>query len=141
MIACHALSLGLDDDNMISTALLHDVCEDCGVAVDELPINDTTKEAVALLTKSKEMDKEKYYQQISKNPIATMIKLLDRCNNVSGMPTALSKEKLVEYIKETEEFIYPLLQHAKSEYPMYSNQIFLIKYHKTSVIETVKRQY
>ncbi len=141
LIACHALSLGLDDDNMISTALLHDVCEDCGVSVDELPVNDTTKEAVTLLTKSDEVDKEQYYQQISKNPIATMIKLLDRCNNVSGMAAAFSKEKLVEYIKETEEFVYPLLQHAKSEYPMYSNQIFLIKYHMTSVIETVKRQY
>ncbi|MBQ2803014.1 MAG: helix-turn-helix domain-containing protein [Lachnospiraceae bacterium] len=26
LIACHALALGLDDDNLISTALLHDVC-------------------------------------------------------------------------------------------------------------------
>ena len=141
LIACHALSLGLDDDNMISTALLHDVCEDCGVSVDELPVNDTTKAAVALLTKSDEVDKEQYYLQISQNPIATMIKLLDRCNNVSGMAAAFSKVKLVEYIKETENYVYPLLQKAKNEYPMYSNQIFLIKYHMTSVIEAIKRQY
>lgn len=141
LIACHALSLGLDDDNMISTAVLHDVCEDCGVTVDELPVNSATKEAVALLTKSDEVDNEQYYQQIAKNPIATMIKLLDRCNNVSGMAAAFSKEKLVDYIKETENYVYPLLQNAKTGYPMYSNQIFLIKYHMTSVIETIKRQY
>lgn len=141
LIACHALSLGLDDDNMISTALLHDVCEDCGVTIDELPVNDATKEAVALLTKSDEVDKEQYYQQISQNSIATMIKLLDRCNNVSGMAAAFSKEKLVQYIKETESYVYPLLQKAKNEYPMYSNQIFLVKYHMTSVIEAIKRQY
>lgn len=141
LIACHALSLGLDDDNIISTALLHDVCEDCNVVVDELPVNDLTKEAVALLTKSDEVDKEQYYQQISQNSIATMIKLLDRCNNVSGMAAAFSKEKLVEYIKETESYVYPLIQKAKNEYPMYSNQIFLIKYHTTSVIEAIKRQY
>ena len=141
LIACHALSLGLEDDNMISTALLHDVCEDCGVAVEELPVNDITKEAVSLLTKSEETDKEQYYQQIANNPIATMIKLLDRCNNVSGMAAAFSKEKLVQYIKETEKYVYPLLQKAKNEYPMYSNQIFLIKYHMTSVIEAIKRQY
>ena len=141
MIACHALALGLDDDNIVSAALLHDVCEDCGVTVDELPVNELTKEAVSLLTKVDSIDKEQYYQRISQNPIATMIKLLDRCNNVSGMAAGFSKEKLVEYIKETESVVYPLLQKAKSEYPMYSNQIFLIKYHMTSVIEAIKRQY
>lgn len=140
LIACHALSLGLEDDNLISTALLHDVCEDCGVAVEELPVNDTTKEAVGLLTKSVEIDKEQYYHQISKNPIATLVKLLDRCNNVSGMSAAFSKKKLVEYIKETENYVYPLIQNAKMEYPMYSNQLFLVKYHMVSVIEAIKRQ-
>ena len=35
LIACHALALGLDDDNLISAALLHDVCEDCGVSVSQ----------------------------------------------------------------------------------------------------------
>lgn len=140
LIACHALALGLDDDNIVSAALLHDVCEDCGVKVDELPVNDLTKEAVALLTKSDDKDEEQYYQQISQNSIATMVKLLDRCNNVSGMVAGFSKKKLVEYIRETENLIYPLLQKAKSEYPMYSNQIFLIKYHTTSVIEAIKHQ-
>lgn len=141
LIACHALALGLDDDNLISAALLHDVCEDCGVTVDELPVNDATKEAVELLTKGTlaETDEE-YYYRISLNPIATMVKLLDRCNNISSMATSFSKEKLVEYIKETEKFVYPLLQKAKKKYPIYSNQIFLIKYHTTSVIEAIKHQ-
>ena len=106
-----------------------------------MPVNELTKEAVSLLTKVDSIDKEQYYQRISRNPIATMIKLLDRCNNVSGMAAGFSKEKLVEYIKETESVVYPLLRKAKSEYPMYSNQIFLIKYHMTSVIEAIKRQY
>ena len=140
LIACHALALELDDDNIISTALLHDVCEDCGVAVDELPVNKETKEAVSLLTKgeNKEADEEQYYNRISKNPIATMVKLLDRCNNISGMAAGFSKEKMAEYIKETEKLVYPLMKKARSEFPMYSNQIFLIKYHTISVIETIK---
>lgn len=140
LIACHALALGLNDDNIVSAALLHDVCEDCGVAVDELPVNEETKEAVLLLTKDKETDEEQYYEKISKNPIATMVKLLDRCNNISGMSAGFSKAKMVEYIKETEKLVYPLLQKAKSEFPMYSNQIFLIKYHTISVIEAIKHQ-
>ena len=97
--------------------------------------------AMALLTKKRDVNKEEYYQKISQNPIATIVKLLDRCNNVSGMATGFSKEKIVEYIKETEKDVYPLLQRAKNEYPIYSNQIFLIKYHMTSVIEAIKRQY
>lgn len=144
LIACHGLSLGLDDDNLISTALLHDVCEDCGVSVEELPVNEETKTAVALLTKGTspeaktEEGKNRYYTAISENKNATIVKLLDRCNNVSGMATAFDRKKLIEYIKETEQWFYPLLQKAKTEYPMYSNQLFLIKYHMTSVVEAIK---
>ncbi|MBQ2803015.1 MAG: hypothetical protein IJF07_03865 [Lachnospiraceae bacterium] len=101
--------------------------------------------AVALLTKDTtdsktEAAKKKYYGAISQNEIATMVKLLDRCNNVSGMVTGFNRNKLAEYIKETEKWFYPLLQQAKTDYPMYSNQIFLLKYHLLSVIEAIKHQ-
>ena len=109
LISCHALALGLDDDNIISTALLHDVCEDCGVSCDELPVNEETRTAVSLLTKTDD-DEENYFTQISQNAIATIVKLLDRCNNISSMAVGFSKEKMIEYIKETEKWFYPLLQ-------------------------------
>lgn len=139
LISCHALALGLDDDNLISTALLHDVCEDCGVACGELPVNQETQTAVSLLTRTDDNEAQ-YYERISQNAIATMVKLLDRCNNISSMAAGFSKEKMVEYIKETEKWYYPLLHKAKYKYPMYSNQIFLIKYHMTSVIEVFKHR-
>lgn len=139
LISCHALALGLDDDNLISTALLHDVCEDCGVVCGELPVNQETQTAVSLLTRTDDHEAQ-YYERISQNAIATMVKLLDRCNNISSMAAGFSKEKMVEYIKETEKWFYPLLHKAKYEFPMYSNQIFLIKYHMTSVIEVFKHQ-
>lgn len=141
LIACHALALGMDDDDMISTALLHDVCEDCGIAAGELPVGDTVKEAVALLTKDGISGEAQYFERIAGNKIATMVKLLDRCSNVSGMAGAFSKEKMAEYIRETEDFIYPLLEKAKREYPEYSDQIFLIRYHMMSVVEAIKHQY
>lgn len=140
LMACHAVSLGLEDDDLISAVLLHDVCEDCGVHVEDLPVNDVVKEAVRLVTKDKSKDTYDYYQEISENAIATMVKLLDRCNNVSGMSAAFSKEKLVKYINETEEYVYPLLQTAKTRYSEYSNQVFLIKYHMTSVVTSLKYQ-
>lgn len=139
-MACHALSLGLEDDNLISAVLLHDVCEDCGVSVEDLPVNDVVKEAVKLVTKDDSKDTYDYYQDISENAIATMVKLLDRCNNVSGMSAAFSKEKMVKYINETEKYVYPLLQTVKTRYSEYSNQVFLIKYHMTSVVTSLKYQ-
>ena len=51
LICCHAINMGLDDDYIIATALLHDVCEDCGYTIDELPVNESVRTAVGLLTK------------------------------------------------------------------------------------------
>ncbi len=144
LITCHALSLGMWEDNLLSAALLHDVSEDCGVPVEELPVNDETKEAVALLTKDFEALKRsadalgEYYSMISENKIASIVKLLDRCNNVSGMAAAFNEHKIAGYIKETEKYIYPLMDKTSDNYPEYANKIFLIKYHMTSVVEAIK---
>ena len=143
LLACHALALGLEDDDLLSACLLHDVCEDCGVQIDELPVNDQTREAVRLLTKPEEFGKtdpeyRTYYEGIAGNRIALIVKLLDRCNNVSSMATSFTDEHMAEYIKETQEYIDPLLEKARNEYPQYSNQLFLIRYHMSSVLEALR---
>ena len=143
-MVCHLLALGIDDDNLISAALLHDVCEDTDVNVQELPVNDVTKEVVKLLTKKctqepmNEKELEKYYEEISKNEIALMVKIVDRCSNVSGMVTAFSDEKLVKYINETERWFYPMIRKATTDFPWYYDQLFLVKYHISSVLAAIK---
>ena len=143
LLACHALALGFDEDDLLSAALLHDVCEDCGVLLENLPVNDNTREAVRLLTKDKESVKQEeglalYYRNLSENRIASIVKLLDRCNNISSMSTSFTEKRMAQYITETERYIYPLMDKTANEYPEHSNQIFLIKYHMTSVIETIR---
>lgn len=141
LVACQALALGLDDDDMVSAALLHDVCEDCGVTPEELPVNQRTQEAVALLTKvhsGEKQDKAAYFAAIAENEIAVMVKLLDRCCNVSGMAAGFTRAKMMEYIEETEQWFYPLIQSAKVRFPQYSNALFLLKYHISGVVETIK---
>lgn len=140
LVACHALALGFADDNLISAALLHDVCEDCGVKPDELPVNEKTREAVILLTKTKEISYEKYYRDIMGNETATILKLLDRCNNISSMAAAFSREKMITYINFTEKWFAPLLAHGREAYPEYGAQFFLIEYHMNSVMESLKHQ-
>lgn len=49
-MACNALAMGIEKDTIIATILLHDVCEDCNVTIDELPVNDYVKENVDILT-------------------------------------------------------------------------------------------
>ena len=143
LLTCHALALGLIDDDLLSACLLHDVCEDCGVEISELPVNDATREAVRLLTKPENFGKtdpeyRTYYEGIAGNRIALIVKLLDRCNNISSMATSFTDEHMAEYIKETQEYIHPLMKRARDEYPEYSNQLFLIRYHMNSVLETVR---
>lgn len=143
-VSCHAISLGFDDDNLISTALLHDVCEDCGISVDNLPVNDDTREAVRALTKSslvKEGSHEaiEYYNRIKENKIAIIVKILDRCNNISSMATAFSNKKMKNYLHRTKKYVYPLFDRAEKMYPNCLDRFFIIKYHITSVITTVEK--
>ena len=143
LLTCHALALGLEDEKLLSACLLHDVCEDCGVMPGELPFNDAVKEAVRLVTKpadyrGTEEDKIAYYDRIADNPTAMMVKILDRCNNVSSMATSFKDKRMAEYILETQTYIHPLMEKLRSEYPEYYNAVFLIKYHMNSVMEALK---
>lgn len=146
LVSCHALALGLDEDALVAAALLHDVCEDCGVLPEELPVSEETRETVRLLTKDDSPagktteGKEKYFEGIAGNRLAIMIKLLDRCQNVSGMALSFTPKRMARYIRETEEWIYPLFEKAKKSWPEYASQVFLLKYQIVSIVQSLKKQ-
>lgn len=145
MMACHALAMGIVDDDVLAAILLHDVCEDCGVAPEELPVGDVVQKAVALLTKtdhpemSKQESNDLYYAALRENRVAAIVKVLDRCNNISTMAIGFTKDKIVQYIAETETYAIPLLDHVKDTWPEYYNAAFLLKYHMKSILESLKR--
>lgn len=145
MMACHAFALGIDSDELIATILLHDVVEDCDITADVLDVSEEIRNAVSLLSyekkegKSKEESNAIYYDSIKTNRIASIVKLLDRCNNVSTMATGFKPSKMVEYIEETENYVLPLLEDVKHEYDEYYDATFLLKYQLLSVMETLKR--
>ena len=141
VMACHAHALGIRDDAVLATALLHDVCEDCGIASDDLPFSDDVRRAVALLTKpaSKEdYSPEAYYGAIAENGTAAIVKALDRCSNVSTMMASFPVCKVVSYMEETERNVIPLLDVIKKRYPEYYDAAFAIKYQIYSTIESIK---
>ena len=144
MMACHAQSMGIDEDAVLAVILLHDVCEDCGVSPDALPFSEEVRTAVDLLTKqkpdniSKEEYTAQYYQGIGSNRLASLVKIIDRCNNVSTMALSFSDEKLSAYIDETEKYVLPLMSQMKRLYPDDNNVIFLVKYQILSDLESLK---
>lgn len=143
MMACNAVSMGIKDDTVVATILLHDVCEDCGVAVAELPVNDTVRHAVDLMTfrimegETKEIAKNRYYNMLLQSREAAMTKLIDRCHNVSSMAGTFSVEKLKSYIEETRHYVLPLLRKVKTQYPEDSDILFVLKYHIVSVVDSI----
>lgn len=144
LMTCQAHALGIRDDALLAALLLHDVVEDTGVTAGELPFGEEIQNIVGLVSfsvpegKSKKQAKDEYYERIRQNGKACVVKIIDRCNNVSTMAGSFSKEKLVEYIKETEEYILPLTDVLKEKYPEYSDVAFLVKYQILSILETIK---
>ena len=88
--------MNIIDDEIIAGCLLHDVIEDCKVKVEEIPVSNSIKELVRVLTRdnnenfnNKEIESV-YYQIIAANPKAILIKCMDRCNNLTTMSWVLS---------------------------------------------------
>lgn len=143
-LACHALAMGIEEDEIIAACLLHDVVEDCGRTLDELPVDEGTKEIVRLLTRSectgedRAAAKAAYYGAIAKNPKAALVKCLDRCNNMTTMSWGFGKEKIISYIKDTEEY-YPELLEAAGREPSYADAAWLLRYQIESMLDIYKR--
>ena len=142
-MACDAISMGIRDDAVVATILLHDVCEDCGVDAAELPFREPVRRGVELMTfrvmdgETKQTAKIRYYNLLLQSREATLTKLIDRCHNVSSMAGAFSVAKLKSYIEETRQFVLPLLKKAKTVYPEDAEILFLLKYHITSVVDSI----
>ena len=144
LMACQAHALGIRDDQLLAAILLHDIIEDTDVKIEELPFSDGVRELVSLVTKKKASDPkekqtdEEYYKKIKENGKACVIKLIDRCNNVSTMAGSFDHQRMKRYILETEKYVLPLADNLKRYYPEYSDLAFLVNYQIVSVLETVK---
>ncbi|MBP5225198.1 MAG: helix-turn-helix domain-containing protein [Lachnospiraceae bacterium] len=144
-MACEAMALKLYDDDILAAALLHDVVEDCGVELHELPVNEETREIIRLLTKPKTPDadkrkaNERYFGAIAENPKAALVKCLDRLNNLSNMALGFTRDRMAEYVDETEEFVLPLREKYRHYSKEFSDASWIMDYHMKSLLEAFKR--
>ena len=144
MMACHAASLGISDDVILAAVLLHDTAEDTGITVEELPFSEAVRAAVDCLTfvrfpdETRAEAKKRYYERIKENPQACLVKLLDRCSNLSTMAGSFREDRMLEYIDEAETYILPLADIVREKLPAYSPAVFALGYQITGLCETIK---
>ena len=143
-LACHALAMDINEDEIIAACLLHDVVEDCGRTLEELPVNDETRELVRLMTfveekgEDRESALQRYYEGLAGNPKAALIKCLDRCNNLTTMSWGLSRKRIYRMITETDKY-YPELLQVVKDTPEYNSAAWLLKYQIESTVDIYKR--
>lgn len=132
MVAAALLALKIYDDVVIAAALLHDVIEDCNISAAELKerfgISSEVLAIVKKLSKVAGMPTDLYYNGIREDWRAMIIKLADRCHNVSTMAGAFTNEKMEKYVDETVNYVFPTCDVLKRFYPEYSDQVFSMKY-------------
>lgn len=137
--ACHALSLGLKEDDLIAALLLHDVIEDAGMTAAELPVSPAAAEAVQLVSKAPGYIEADYYAAIAKNPLACLVKLFDRCHNIACMAAGFPRQRMAEYIDETKYFILPLFAAAEEMRPDLSLPLWQLRYQLLTQMDAISR--
>lgn len=147
-MACYAAALGIKDDNIMATILLHDVCEDCGIELDALPFNNVIKTGVKYVTvtkfdtdKSKIETKRRYFNELLNSREAIIVKALDRYNNLADMPFALSDDAIGKNAAETDMLLLPILKKAKDKWCDLSDILFVLRTNIRSVNDILKLQY
>lgn len=147
-MACYAVALGLRDDNILATILLHDVPEDCGIPVECLPVNSVIKNAVKHMTIQKfdtDVDKIetkcRYFNELLESREALICKALDRYNNLSDAPMSLSADAVGKNLAETEVLLLPVLKAAKSIYADLADALFIMRTNLEILLNLLTLQY
>ena len=149
-MACHALAMEIKEDEIIAGILLHDVIEECHkedgskYTPADLPVNDGARKIVALMTCPKRTPETRdevltaYYEAMATHPKAALVKLIDRCNNLTTMSWGLPRWKIYRMIRETEKYYPPLMKVVKDS-PEYNDAAWLLKYQMESMLDIYKR--
>lgn len=110
-----------DADEILTAGFLHDVAEDYNVPLTTFKDRFGPKvgKAVVMLTKvirEKKRLSSNYFNALSQDPIASIVKGADRVHNMSTLGT-FSAGKKAEYGQETDDWIIPMLEKAKENFP------------------------
>ena len=142
-MACHALAMGLKNDDIIAACLAHDMVEDSDLKLADLPVSDQVREVVRLVSYNTydetrpDLD-DVYFDNIRKNPLACLIKCLDRCNNLAGMADCFTRSRMIRYTAFTDKY-YPAILDVIKKVPELNDAWWLLRYQIMTMTEAFKR--
>ena len=142
-MANYATALGIRDDNIIATILLHDVCEDTDTRIEELPFNETIRRGVRYMTfrkhegEDKPAAKRRYFYELLESREALICKGLDRFMNLSTMEGLLSEAAIEKNVRETDELLLPVMKVGKENWPELSDYLFVMRANIRAVNDTL----
>ncbi|MBQ6396076.1 hypothetical protein IJH89_00645 [Candidatus Saccharibacteria bacterium] len=132
-MACFASALRDITDEMIATILLHDVCEDCGVPLSALPVNEVVRRGVKHMTiayypgEEKPEGKRRYFNELIECKEALICKGIDRYANLSTMEGVVEEERIIKNVRETHELLMPVLKRGKDKWPELADALHIIR--------------
>lgn len=127
---------GIRDDNTLAASILHDVIEDTSFTHENIcrEFNEDIAGMARRLTKTADVLIVTYYAGIEEDIRTVVIKAADRTHNVSDMVKAFSVERMEKYIKETEEYVLPMMKRARKKYQEYGNVLVSLSEHIKAVL-------
>ena len=147
-MACYATALKIKSDSMIATILLHDVVEDCNVELESLQFSDAVKNGIKYMTvtklsptEDKVTTKRRYYAELLNSKEAVVCKAIDRYNNLTDMPFALSEEAIGKNVAETEIMLLPVLKQAKEKWTDLADLMFILRTNIRGINDNLKLHY
>lgn len=110
-------------EETLSVCFLHDILEDfddvSGEEIEER-FGKRTLAATELVTKKRGntvKPYEDYFDAMSSDPIASVVKGLDRCHNIWTMRGVFDHKKRDSYIGEIDQWFLPMLKTARRRFP------------------------
>lgn len=101
--------IGIQNENILASAWLHDVVEDCGVFVEELKREFNPEVARIVRALTRDVNGEMYKARINKSDYAVkIVKLADVVHNCSDLHSDSPKEMIVHKVRDCEDFYLEL---------------------------------
>lgn len=125
-------------DTILTSCLLHDITEDVdGYAASEIQELFGKEISVIIdnVSKRDNEDKHDYLLRIGSHKVSTLIKVLDRLNNVSTLSNSTHKHR-IRQTEETTKIYLPWMNKMKNLYWEYGDVIFQAQ----SIIESILRE-
>ncbi len=141
-VAKYGISIGAKTEEQICIALLHDICEDCGIEPTDLPFSEDVQRGVSYLTfkydygedddadtkqLKKIVTKSETYARLIEEPRALICKGVDRYHNLTTAEE-LPENKIVKNVLETHRWLLPVIYNALTirKFSAYYHQFYTL---------------